>query len=302
MDHAPKYTISRVAQLTGVRPATLRAWERRYGFPRPARTGSRYRLFSDADVAWIRWVCDRIAEGILPRQAVWLAQRRRAAEPHPSSTAHAPLQSPKEDLLAALMAFDGNRAEGLLRAARAAAPVDRVVRDVLLPAVAAIGAEWEAGRATVSQEHFASQLAVRYLSELLQGPSAPGPRLLCACAPGEQHQLGLMYVAAAARARRWHVLYLGADTPAQDTVRAAEQLRAQAVLVSCVVVDPADAWGPYRASCRRLARRGVVWLWGGPAAAGAARARLPGRVVTTLDAALEALDQLVRLRFQEVVG
>lgn len=291
MDRTPKYTIGWVARSTGIRAATLRVWERRYGFPQPARTGTRYRLFSDEEVLWIRWVQDRIAEGISPRQAVWLAQRRREAALPPSSGSGVSLEAVKEELLAALLAFDGSRAEGLLRAAHGAASAESVVREVLLPAVAAVGAEWEAGRATVSQEHFASHLALQHLAALLHGPVPSGPRLVCACAPGEHHQLGLLYVAAAARLRGWQVIYLGADTPAADLLGLAERLRPQAVLVSCVNVDAADAWGPYRDLCRRLSRRGTAWLWGGPAARTARARRLPGRVVTTLEEAVQALEE-----------
>ncbi len=290
MDDAPKYTIGRVAELVGIRPATLRAWERRYGFPRPARSAARYRLFSDVDLAWVRWVRDRIREGVLPRQAVWLALRRREAGLAPLAPADPSPESAKEELLAALMAFDGNRTAELLRHLSAHTSPERVVREVLLPAVAAVGAEWEAGRATVSQEHFASQIALRYLSSLLQGPLPAGPGVLCACAPGEQHQLGLLYVAAAARLRGGHVVYLGADTPAPSVLEAVERVRPRVVVVAAVVVDLAEAWRPYRRRCRALARRGVLWIWGGPGAASARRAGLPGRVAPTLDHAVRFLE------------
>ena len=39
-----------MAALTGVSPATLRAWERRYTVVEPERTESQYRLYDDADV------------------------------------------------------------------------------------------------------------------------------------------------------------------------------------------------------------------------------------------------------------
>ena len=52
------YRIKRVAHLTGINPATLRAWERRYGLVAPDRTGSGYRLYTDErrpnSPAWVR--------------------------------------------------------------------------------------------------------------------------------------------------------------------------------------------------------------------------------------------------------
>ena len=56
--HRGKYRIHTVAEMTGVPAATLRAWERRYGVPVPARTSSAYRVYSDADIALIRRVVE----------------------------------------------------------------------------------------------------------------------------------------------------------------------------------------------------------------------------------------------------
>ena len=60
----PKYTIKKVSDLTGILPVTLRAWERRYGVLSPDRKGNRYRLYSDQDVAIIKWLSIEIATGV----------------------------------------------------------------------------------------------------------------------------------------------------------------------------------------------------------------------------------------------
>ncbi len=46
--------IRTVSRLTGVKPVTLRAWERRYGLISPSRTESGHRLYSPEDVERIR--------------------------------------------------------------------------------------------------------------------------------------------------------------------------------------------------------------------------------------------------------
>ena len=40
-DKRAMLSIGAVAKATGIRVETLRTWERRYGFPRPERTGSK---------------------------------------------------------------------------------------------------------------------------------------------------------------------------------------------------------------------------------------------------------------------
>ena len=48
------YPIRTVANLTGVNPVTLRAWERRYGAVVPKRSGTNRRLYTDEDIERLR--------------------------------------------------------------------------------------------------------------------------------------------------------------------------------------------------------------------------------------------------------
>ena len=44
------YSIRVASRLTGVSSDTLRMWERRYGFPKPERTESQLRSYTDAKI------------------------------------------------------------------------------------------------------------------------------------------------------------------------------------------------------------------------------------------------------------
>ncbi len=54
------YSISEAAQLCGINPVTLRAWQRRYGLLKPQRTEGGHRQFNEEDIARIysilRWI------------------------------------------------------------------------------------------------------------------------------------------------------------------------------------------------------------------------------------------------------
>jgi len=58
MGKVGRYRIQAVADMTGIPAATLRAWERRYGVPAPARTDASYRLYSEGDVELVRKLRD----------------------------------------------------------------------------------------------------------------------------------------------------------------------------------------------------------------------------------------------------
>ena len=68
------FRIGELSRRVGVRPETLRAWERRYALTRPDRTGSGYRLYSAADEARVRAMTAFIAQGISAAEAARLAR------------------------------------------------------------------------------------------------------------------------------------------------------------------------------------------------------------------------------------
>ncbi|HEU5229187.1 MAG TPA: MerR family transcriptional regulator [Ktedonobacteraceae bacterium] len=68
----PIFNTKAVVQQTGVPAPTLRAWERRYKLIAPERANNAYRLYSQRDVALIRWLKERVDSGIAISQAVTL--------------------------------------------------------------------------------------------------------------------------------------------------------------------------------------------------------------------------------------
>ena len=59
-----QYPIRDVSQKTGVNPVTLRAWQRRYGLIKPARSESGHRLYSDSDIETIQQVLAWLEKGV----------------------------------------------------------------------------------------------------------------------------------------------------------------------------------------------------------------------------------------------
>jgi MerR family transcriptional regulator, light-induced transcriptional regulator len=100
--------------------------------------------------------------------------------------------------------------------------------DVLSPLLADIGAAWSHGTERVWEEHYSSH-AVRTIVESLyldvQQEAAKidrrGERVLLACPPREQHELGLRMLADRFELGGYDVTFLGADTPLAEITAAA---------------------------------------------------------------------------------
>lgn len=68
----PLYNTKAVVQQTGMPAPTLRAWERRYTLLSPERGDNDYRLYSERDVALIRWLKGRVDTGMAISHAIML--------------------------------------------------------------------------------------------------------------------------------------------------------------------------------------------------------------------------------------
>ena len=85
----PGLTIGDLAQRTGLAPATLRAWETRFGFPQPRRLASGHRRYAERDVALVDQVVRRKDAGVRLENAIAEASQAREA---PSASVFAELR------------------------------------------------------------------------------------------------------------------------------------------------------------------------------------------------------------------
>lgn len=253
------FTIKTVAERTGVPLHTLRAWERRYGVPRPSRgTHNRYRLFDEDDIADVLWMKRQIAAGLTPSQAsLLLRQAGREALPTAAPTMAQPLSNQRAALQAALFASDVEQAQRILDETLALFTPEQVAQQVIEPTLYAIGERWQSGEASAWQEHLASNLMRQRLLSVLQAQPGVGthaPRLIAACAPAEQHELGLLIFALLARRQGWSIFYLGQRTPLAELCNAQHARRPQLVALSVSTVVGLNSLIPLLDEGQRPAR------------------------------------------------
>lgn len=246
---APMYNLKAVVKETGLKPDTLRAWERRYGLPEPRRTPSGHRLYSDRDIAILKWLIERQDEGLSISRAValWHQLIEEGKDPvlldvssqssfsiSESLSATAPIDPSasvtvdiidqlRQRWIFACLAFDEQQAEQILEEAFSIFSTEKVCLQLLQQGLAEIGLGWLQGTITPQQEHFASSLAMRRLQSLITSTPAPTKpeRILVGCPPEETHTFSPTLVALLLRRRGWNVIYLGANVPIesiQDTV------------------------------------------------------------------------------------
>jgi len=230
------YPIRTVAQLTGVNPVTLRAWERRYGLVRPQRTPKGHRLYSRQDIVLIRQVLGWLEQGI----PIGQVSQRLGRGGQPGASYAAP-SSPAEGwehyrqrMYQSVETFDTVGLDSAYNEALSLYPVEVVTEQLLLPLLRRLGERWEGRRGAIAEEHFFATYLRNKLGARLhhQSPAPPRLKLLAACLPGEAHELGLLLFCLAAAAHGIGCVILGADMPLEEVAYAARSSRVDGILLS----------------------------------------------------------------------
>ncbi len=266
----PLFSIGSVARITELSEATLRVWERRYGFPRPARSAGRHRLYSQQAVIQLQWVKLRIDEGMQAHRAIdALQQTPRAtavattlqmALPPPTKAQDVGLAALQQQLYATLLAYDGAGAARLIEEAASRYPMATVILEMIRPTLSSIGDAWHAGQTDVTTEHFATNFLRHALVDIMRtSPSAyqVSPVVL-ACAPGELHEGSLLILGALLRQSRWPVVYLGQTLPLSDVPMLVQMVEPALIVFVAMSDETALAladwphWLPHQAANRSV--------------------------------------------------
>lgn len=287
------YNIAAVERDTGLSKDVLRMWERRYGFPTPARDGNGDRLYPAEQVERLRLIKRLMDLGHRPGKLIAtpyeelaaLAPRRAAASPAVPEE-HAP---GLDELIDLVRRHEGGAYLQAMQQRLARQGLQRFVQDTVSPLAHRVGEAWEQGTLEVFEEHLFTELTKRLLRQLIATlPSGRRPRILLTTLPGEQHLLGLLMAETLFALEGAECIPLGTQTPLLEIGRAAGAHQADVVALSFSAAFPARQI-PALLLQLRMGLPGEIELWAG--GSGVARIDDADGIVLmpTLDDALRAL-------------
>lgn len=241
LSDGPVYNTAAVVQRTGVGATTIRAWERRYGYPKPQRDVGGQRLYSERDIQAIVWLADQTTRGVSISRAVNMLRSGYAdleplerGQPR-AHTAARSFEVLRGELGRTLLGFDASGAETILAEAFALYSVEDVCLHVLEPLLVDVGDRWHAGEISVGEEHYVTSFVRSRLFALLnayQPSDSVAALAFTACAPDEWHEVGILLVSVFLARRGFEVRYLGPNLPVEGLAAVAAQHHPTIVVVS----------------------------------------------------------------------
>jgi methylmalonyl-CoA mutase cobalamin-binding subunit len=281
--------IAEVERETGIPRATLRIWERRYGFPAPRRDERGERSYPPDQVLLLQRIARLVEQGHRPARLLaggadeidrlW-AGTQSAAVPPSAHRGSAKL----------LRLLKGHDVEGAKKELAALLARDGLARFVCaeLPALnAAVGAEWLAGALQIHEEHLYCDCVYEVMrpaiARLDSSVRPEAPVAVLTTFTGEAHGLGLLSAHAMLALSGCRTVSLGLQLPLEQIARACGAYGADLVGLSFSgAMPPAQVLRGLQELRGMLP--GAVRVWVGGNAPVLGKRRVPGvRIVREAD-------------------
>jgi DNA-binding transcriptional MerR regulator len=230
-----KLNINITSKLSGVAPATIRAWEKRYNVLQPERTPQGHRLYSEEDIKKLSLLLKLTLEGhhigriaglkIEELEEMTLknslhSQRYHYVAPPKKSSSELNREQLLQNLLLGLRAYHlGVISRELEKAKTQLSPVDFVL-SVISPLFSEIGKKVAAGEFSIVQEHTLSAIVKFHMGQMiamhLTEQNQETPPYILVTPPGEYHEFGLMCASLLLSHYNKNLLFLGPNISEQS--------------------------------------------------------------------------------------
>ena len=225
------YSISDLEKLTGIKAATLRAWEQRYDIVKPKRTESNIRYYLDEDLRELLNVALLNKNGMRISHIARMRREERAERVVAISSINVSPDTQLDALTLAAVEMDEFNFTHIVDTNVRQRGFEETMLEVIYPFLEKLTVLYFTGSVTPVQEAFVSHLIRRKLiaatEQLPLQRKRKLPHFGLYLPSGERQELSLLFVDYLLRKRGFPTFYLGADVAVTDL----------ADVLSCVRVD-----------------------------------------------------------------
>jgi DNA-binding transcriptional MerR regulator len=267
-----KFSINVISKACGVKPHTIRTWEKRYQVFTPERSKGGQRLYSEVDLTKAKLIVSLIEQGhTISRLARNSVQDLRSllvvnkGEDSESGKMFNTVETKK--LLQHLANFNIDMVASGMQHLRLSLGVKEFIFKIVLPVMQEIEKLYLKGIYSVTQEHIISTIVGDQIHQINLSNHGPNrDRFAIATPEGNVHELPIMIAEIICNANRISTNYLGASHPAECLSEAVNALKCKTIVMG--VISSAQ-WNyeknivPYLESMDKYLKNNVKVLLGG---------------------------------------
>ena len=226
--------MSQIEVLTGISAHKLRIWERRYGFPKPMRTDTNIRYYSDSQLKKLLNV------GILNNNGYRISKITKMSleEIHENVTniltnVSSEFEDEVNALILSMLEYNEKEFQAVFQRCVIRRGFLSTVTEVIYPFLNQIGILWGTNKIIASQEHFISNLIRQKIVSAIDAlplPMENAPSIALFLLDNEDHEIGLLLSYFIAKNLGWQVFYLGQRVPSNNIQSFVEKINPDVML------------------------------------------------------------------------
>jgi len=267
-----EFGINVISTACGVKPHTIRTWEKRYQVFTPERSKGGQRLYSEVDLAKAKLIVALIEQGhtisSLARHSLQDLRSLLVVNKGEDSESGKMFTSVEtKRLLQHLANFNIDMVASGMQHLRLSIGIKEFIFKIVLPVMQEIEKLYLKGMYSVTQEHIISTIVGDQLHQINLSNQGPNPgRFAIATPEGNVHELPILIAEIICNANRVSTNYLGASHPAECLSEAVNALKCKTIVMG--VISSAQ-WNyeknivPYLESMDKYLKNKVKVLLGG---------------------------------------
>jgi len=265
-----RYTISELSHYTGIKPHTIRAWEKRYNLLAPSRSCTNIRGYDGCQLRKLLNINSLLNSGWKISRISQLKSEELDSEVRMIMDQGA-VENKIDFLINGLMVhmlnFDEPRFSEIFTQAVDHYGVKSAILQIVYPFLKRIGVLWQIEDISPSQEHFASAIIRRkILTEIDKMPvNTKSNHTVVLCLPSDEfHELPLLLAHYILLENQINTIYLGSSVPPEMAAITAQQTHASHLFTLFMSSAPMENLKGYLHSIHELAPDLKIYFSGCP--------------------------------------
>ena len=231
------YKIKDVETLTGVKSHTLRIWEKRYGLPKPSRSNTKIRNYSEDDLLLLLNVAILNQGGLKISKIAGLSEEEIYDKVLEQTESCVDENTTIGLLINAMINYDEIVFKNVIQKQIDIRGLKQTYFNFILPFLERIGVMWMVGSIIPSQEHLVSniirEIIIRHTKNIVEKNKGSKTYALF-CREGDWHELSLLMYNYLLRDQGNQTFYLGQNLPIKTLLNGGLIKKCDAVVLSLV--------------------------------------------------------------------